>query len=103
MKTLKLYEIITLNEISENEILIELMLPYKNSLLTYYKNYFCNEPILMITSVFNAAQYGKIVSSDNFTEELINFIGDPDCVDKDNENFGEYETICFNSIMLSEL
>ena len=102
MKTLKLYEIIELNE-NHNSLLIELLIPYKRSLYTYYKDNFCGEPVLMVTSVSNAVQYAKIVPANELTESVIDWIGDPDCMNEDNENFAEYETICFNSIMLENL
>ena len=103
MKTLKLHEIIELNEDITKDILIELLLPYKKSLLTYYNDLFLSEPVLMVTMVSNAVQYGKIVPSAEFTEALIEYIEDPDCMEEDNENFCEYETISFNSIMLKNL
>ena len=103
MKNLNLSTIIAMNEIAGNQILIELLIPYKKSLYTYYKSLFCDEPILMVTSVMNAVQYGKIVSANNFSEEIVNFIGNPDCINDDNDNYCEYETICFNSIPLSKL
>ena len=103
MKNLKLHEIIELNEKPHTSILIELLIPYKYSLYTYYKDYFCGEPVLMVTCVCNAVQYGKIVSSQDFTDSVIDWINDPDCIDEESENFGEYETICFNSIPLSKL
>lgn len=103
MKTLKLHEIIELNEKPNNSILLELLIPYKNSLYTYYKNYFCEEPVLMVTSVCNAVQYGKIVPANDFTECIIEWLDDPDCMNEDNETFSEFETINFNSIMLSQL
>lgn len=103
MKNLKLHEIIELNDKPNNSILIESLIPYKNSLYTYYKDYFCGEPVLMVTSVCNAVQYGKIVSSQDFTDSIIDWIDDPDCMNEDNDNFCEFETINFNSIMLSDL
>ena len=103
MKTLKLHEIIEINNSGDDSILTELLVPYKKSLLTYYNNLFPSEPILMVTMVTNAVQYGKIVPSAEFTEALIEYIEDPDCMEEDNENFCEYETISFNSIMLKNL
>jgi len=103
MTTLKLHEIIESNEVETSSILIELLVPYKKSLLTYYSRLFPSEPILMVTSISNACQYSKIVPDGEFTEALINYIGDYNCMDEENENFCEYETICFNSIPLSNL
>ena len=84
-------------------ILIEKMLPYKKSLLTYYKDMFFDEPVLMVTDVFNAAQYAKIVPANELNEAICTYLNDYDCMDKDNENFSCYEAICFNSMMLSKL
>ena len=103
MKTLKLYEIIALNDKPHNSILIESLIPYKNSLYTYYKDYFCGEPVLMVTSVCNAVQYGKIVPCNEFTDSIIQWLNNPDCMNEDNDNFSEFETINFNSIPLSKL
>jgi hypothetical protein len=69
--------------------------------LTYYKNQYAGEPVLIVTSVFNAGEYGFISTADNFNEDIINFLEDPDCMNEDSESFAEYETICFNSIFPS--
>lgn len=99
-----LHKIIESNDIPGTSILIENMIPYKKSLYTYYKNLFCRcEPLLMVVSISNAVQYGIIVSEDCFMDALIDWIGDPDCMNENNENFSEYETICFNSIPLAKL
>lgn len=103
MKNLKLHEIIELNDKVHNSILIESLIPYKNSLYLYYKDYFCGEPVLMVTSVCNAVQYAKIVPANEFTDCIINWLDNPDCMNEDNDNFCEFETINFNSIMLSDL
>ena len=67
MNTLKLHEIINYSE-KLTPVLIELIVPYKKSLLTYYKDQYKNDPILVVTSVFNAAQYGFITCADNYIE-----------------------------------
>jgi len=103
MQQYKLHEIIAINSKGTDSILIELLHPYKRSLLTYYTDLFCCEPILMVTSIFNAAQYGIIVSSNEFSEALEYYIEN----DLENEDYemkeSERETISFNSIMLKDL
>lgn len=102
---MKLHEIIAANENHETAILIEKMLPYKNSLLKYYSDYFCAEPVLMVTSVSNAAQYGKIVSANEFTEAICAYMQVPYVIEDSEEQdfnedlFTEYETINFNSMI----
>lgn len=102
---MKLHEIIKLNEDHETSLLVESLIPYKKSLLTYYKDYFCCEPILMVTSVSNAVQYAKIVPSNEFKDAIYAYIG-VDYVNEENEDseeFAEFETINFNSILLKDL
>lgn len=100
---MKLHEIIALNDEAKKSILIELLIPYKKLLLAYYKREFLAEPILMVTSVSNACQYGKIVSANELDEAICEYLDDYNCMDEESENFSEYETICFNSIMLAKL
>jgi len=92
-----LNEIITINDKGTDAILIEKLIPYKKSLLTYYRDFFNCEPILMVTSVFNAAQYGIIVPSNEMDEALNIYIADEDYSDEDKE------VIYFNSIALYNL
>jgi len=103
MKTLKMYEIIEYCNDLKNSVLIEQIIPYKKSLLTYYTNYFTSEPILMVTAVFNAAQYGVIVPANEFIDAICEHLNDLECMNEDSGNYAEYETICFNSIPLSKL
>ena len=103
MKKLKLYEIIEIFEKEDNDsILIKLLIPYKKSLLTYYSDYFCCEPILMITIVSNAVQYAIIVPSNEFNEALYTYVQSM-CLDNKEEETTAEEVISFNSIMLSNL
>ena len=104
MKHLKLHEIIATNKEPTKSILIELMQPYFKSLYAYYKaqnpRY---EPILMVTSVTNATSYAKIVSSDEFTEAIQDFIGSKGIENENDEDkIAEYETINFCSKMLKQ-
>lgn len=97
-----LHEIISANEVEEKSILVEKLLPYKKSLLTYYSDLFCCDPILMVVSVSNSAQYAKIVSSNEFSEAIESYVKSiPDLSEEDQEC--EMETISFNSILLNTL
>lgn len=106
---MKLHEIIEINEDHEKSILIESMVPYKKMLNIYFSRDFTSEPMLMVTNVFNAAQYGKIVPAGEFTEAIYAYMGvdyvieDSEEEGFDEDKFAEYETICFNSICLSDL
>ena len=98
---MKLHKIIELNEDPKTAILIEKMLPYRKLLLRYYRNVFYPaEPVLMVTSVSNAAQYGKIVPAGEFYEAMREYID----MEQSEEDFQfEMEVIAANSIMLNEL
>lgn len=100
---MKLHEIITALETPTNSVLIESMIPYKKSLLAYYRDQFMTEPVLMVTMVANAVQYARIEPQDEFNEAICAYLDDYDCLNEGSENFGEYETICFNSMMLADL
>ena len=97
---MKLHEIIKANEDGKSSILIELLIPYKKSLLTYYREYFTSEPMLMVTDVFNAAQYGKIVPSCELYDAIMLYL-DEDLSEEDQ--CYAIEEICANSILLSNL
>ena len=106
---MQLHEIISLNENDTQSILIEKLIPYKKSLLVYYNDLFCGEPYLMVTDVFNACQYGKIVSGNDFYDAIYAYLG-VDYIETDETEpnfdadlFAQYETICFDSIVLSDL
>ena len=103
---MKLHEIITQNENHTQSIDIALLMPYKKSLLAYYSDLFCCEPILMVTDVFNAVQYGKIVPSSEFDQAICDWL-EIDFIEQDEKEtnfdediFSNYETINFNSISL---
>ena len=97
---MKMHEIITANESPSTSILTEALYPYRKSLLVYYRDLFCCEPLLMVTSVFNAAQYAKIVPANEFNEVLSDYLDGMDLDDETREY--EEEVIPFNSIMLSD-
>lgn len=99
---MKLYQIIEAFEANKS-VLIELIAPYKKALNIYFSSYYNCEPMLMVTSVMNAAQYAIVVPSNDFSEAVSEWLNDYDCSNEDSDNFPEYETICFNSIPLSKL
>ena len=105
---MQLHEIISLNENHTETILIEKLLPYKKSLITYYTDLFCAEPYLMVTDC-SYGRYGKIVSGNDFNEAIYAYLEvdyietDETELNFDSDLFAEYETICFNSIALSDL
>jgi hypothetical protein len=96
-----LHQIIEANTYQQTSILWEKISPYKKALYTYYKNYFCGEPVLMVTDVFNAAQYVKIVPADELTEAIEEYLINEDGSEEDKEAYRE--TISFNSVMLKDL
>lgn len=98
---MKLFEIIESNEVPGAVINTEVFYKYKRSLLTYYRDYFCCEPILMVTDVFNAAQYGKIVPSDEYHEAQNEYLETQDLCQEDTQH--EAEMIDYNSIFLEQL
>lgn len=99
---MKLHEIIKAVE-NDEELMYEHVAPYKKTLYHYFKDQFCCEPVVMITFVCNAMQGAKIVSSNEFIDAICNYLEDYSCTDENSENFGEYETICANSFMMSDL
>ncbi len=104
-----LHEIITANENHTTSILTSELIKYKKSLLKYYEALFCEEPILMVTSVFNACSYAKIVPSSEFNEAVCAYLEVPYIEQDENspefneDLFNEFETINFNSIFLKQL
>ena len=99
---MKLHEIIDCNDNLDLVLSYETLHPYLKSLYAYYKDYFCCEPILMITDVMNAVQYCKIVSSNDFDESVRDWIerDAPELTEEDKEC--EYELIAFQSSFLSD-
>ena len=99
---MKLHEIIEANEVPDQSILIESLMPYKKLLLTYYSDAFCDrDPMLMVTDVFNAAQYGKIINPDELLEAIGDYLSDSYLSDEDRAN--AIEEIMFNSVFLENL
>jgi hypothetical protein len=100
---MKLYEILALNEVPTKSLLFDEMQPYLKSLYVYYKDMFCCEPVLMVTDLFNAAQYVKIVPSNDFNEAICEYLEDYACNNEENENYAYFETINFNSRLLKDI
>lgn len=102
---MELHEIITINEDDDKSILTELLVPYKRSLLAYYRAYFGCEPLLMVTDVFNTCSYAKIVPETGLHDAICAYLGvdDIDIEDTESDNFAAYGTICANSISLDML
>ena len=101
---MKLAEIITANGKPETEIELGQFKKYKKSLLVFYRSQYPRgaEPVIMVTTVFNACQYGKIVHPFEIEEAANEFLGaDKTLTDREREE--EKENIYFNSIPLSKL
>lgn len=96
---MKLHEIKSIleNEPENVTILIELLLPYKKALQVLFP-----DSILMVTDVFNAAQYGRIVDSVDFLESVEMYVDTiPELTDEEKSH--QIELINFQSIPLSKL
>lgn len=96
---MKLHEIIEKNSDDQTAILVETLLRYKKSLFVYYSNMFPSEPCLMVTNVFNAVQYAKIVPSDEINDAVNLYVTETNEEDRE----AEIETILFNSVMLRDV
>jgi phytoene/squalene synthetase len=92
---MKLHEIIDINDIGTDSILTEELYKYRKSLFVYYSNFFTSEPVLMVTDVFNAAQYALIVPIDEMSDAQAIYLQDRDCSQ-------ERELINYQSVMLSD-
>jgi predicted alternative tryptophan synthase beta-subunit len=101
MNNFKLYEIIEINSTGDTAILVESLLRYKKSLYTYFKRYYSQEPILMVTDVFNAAQYALIVPANEMSEAIQVYLQNSNLTNEEKEE--QTELIGFQSIMLKEL
>ena len=67
--------------------------------MTYYSNLFGCEPVLMVTDVFNAAQYARIEPETDLMETVTNYVAS--ChLDSEEEETAEMENIMFYSMML---
>lgn len=100
--SLKLHEIISLNDKPDTAINTEEIARYKKSLLVYFRAYYSSEPILMITSVTNRWSFAKIVPSDELLDALEEYLNEDSTMIGEDREIAE-ETILFNSLLLSEL
>lgn len=97
---MKLHEIISTNEGGDKSILTELLYPYRKSLYTYFKSYYNCEPVLMVTDVFNAAQYALIVPSNELHEAMDTYLEGSELSEEEKEE--QRELISFQSILLKD-
>lgn len=101
---MKLNKIIETN-INENvSFNYEILQPYLKSLYVFFKDHYSCEPVLMVTDVFNACSYAKIVSSNEFTESICEYL-DIQCYNSENtqDYLMNFEQINFNSKLLKDL
>jgi hypothetical protein len=103
MKAMNLSDIIAQNKKVDESIEYGQIHPYLKSLYVYYKDLFCCEPILMVTDVTNAAQYCRIVDSNDFSEAVCDYLGLDSEPDTESDDFAYYESIMFNSKLLKDL
>lgn len=101
---MKLAEIILKNDNENVSFNYEILHPYLKSLYTYYKDFFCCEPILMVTDVFNACSYAKIVPSNEFTDCVCEYLNiESHEIENNDDHLVNFETINFNSKMLKDI
>lgn len=101
---MKRFEFIELNKVQTTAIEYSNLHPIKNSLYIFYKDLFCCEPVVMVTDVMNAAQYVKIVPSNEFNEAVCAYIGCEVYEIQNDDNFlAQFETINFNSKLLKDI
>jgi hypothetical protein len=95
-------EIIQLSEEGTNGILIETIIPFKKSLYTYFKRYYNCEPVLIVTDVYNAAQYDFIAPSNEMQDAIDTYLSVDTTLDEE-EKENQVELISFQSILLKDL
>lgn len=101
---MRLHEINQANQVIGNSILIDEIVKYKKSLITYWSDMYCvneDQLILVVTDIMNAAQYGFIIDAAQFSEVVEEYVETLDLNEEDKQN--EIETIQFNSIQLNKL
>lgn len=96
-----LHEIITTNATGTQAIRTDLLLPYKKSLLTYFRRYYNSEPLLIVTDVFNIGGYG-IIAPESEASEAVQVYLDSAEIDDDDRESAE-EVIWANSLALKDL
>jgi hypothetical protein len=100
---MNLSEIIQNNNKPQTAIEYGTIHPYLRSMYVFYKDLYLCEPVLMVCSITNNSSYVKIVSSNEFTESICDYIG---CeiheLQNSDDYLSEFETINFCSKMLKE-
>jgi len=101
---MELHKIIDINDSADNSIsiLYESIHPYLKSLYIYYKDYYGCEPFLMVTDVFNAAQYVRIIPEDELYDAIERYL-DSCGFESHEERKYEAENILFNSQLLKDI
>lgn len=104
---MKMFEIIDVMLDADKENLAvehDQIAKYKRSLYKYFKDYFCCEPVCMVTSVTNNSAYMRIVPSDEYSECVeywVNDSLDENDTDEDREAYKAH--IDHSSVFLSDL
>lgn len=96
-----LHEIISVYKSGKKSVLIENLIPYKKSLLTYYAARYTSDPLLLIVSVSNAAQYGLICPMDDAIEAINTYFDG--AINDAEEMEHTIEVTLFNSIQLRNI
>jgi hypothetical protein len=81
---------------------LNLIVPYKKSLKTYFEGHYNSEPVLVVTDVFNACCYGFICPANEMTEAIRTYL-DADSNLSEDEKGIALENISAQSIMLYSL
>jgi hypothetical protein len=108
IKIKNLSDIIQANECPTTAIDTSILFAYKKALYVYYKDLFCCEPVILVTTVFNAVSYAKIVPYAEYYEAICEFLAVPYIVEDKTEEgynediFSQYESINFNSKLLKD-
>jgi hypothetical protein len=101
---MKLNEIISKTSSENISFNFEILQPYLKSLYVFFKDYYNCEPVLMVTDVFNACSYAKIVSSNEFAESICHYLNiEIYEIENNDDHLANFETINFNSKMLKDL
>lgn len=98
---LKLHEVIAANDSAGDAVEVQTLKRYKRSLLTWYTAQGMRQPALMVTSIFNACQYAKIVDGQELEEAITAYMDANEIPAEDRE--AERENILFNSITYQQL
>ena len=94
---MRLHEILKANEDVATSIDTEQLYKYRKSL----KVLFGRNAVLLVTDVFNAVQYAKIVSGDEFSDAVQAYV-DSMALETEQDKEDAIELICFQSIPLDK-